>query len=83
LLVYRIASGLTQAELAEAAGVAPETISNAERGRHRPRGLTARAVASALGCEVEELFPPIHDERPPAAGAVTSSAGTGGGDEPD
>jgi DNA-binding XRE family transcriptional regulator len=57
LLVYRTAARLTQRELAELAGVAPETISNAERRRHRPQRLTARALATALGCEVEELFP--------------------------
>lgn len=78
LRVHRVASGLTQAELAKAAGVAPETISNAERGRHRPRGLTARALAAALGCQPEELFA-ANDERPPAeAGADQEFPRAGG-----
>jgi DNA-binding XRE family transcriptional regulator len=70
LLIHRVASGLTQAELAKVAGVAPETVSNAERGRHHPRRLTARALAAALGCEVSELFPVDDERRPAESGAV-------------
>jgi transcriptional regulator with XRE-family HTH domain len=48
--------GLTQTQLAEAAGVTQQTISEIESGRI-PRLATAYAVATALGATPEELFP--------------------------
>lgn len=57
LFIYRTALGFTQRELAEKAEVAPETISNVERGIHLPQRATARALAIALDVPVEELFP--------------------------
>jgi transcriptional regulator with XRE-family HTH domain len=56
LTIFRVAQGLTQRELARAAGCSPATVYNAEARRHRPRELTVRAIADALGVEVEELF---------------------------
>lgn len=42
-------AGLTQAELARRAGVAPNTIARLERGeRSNPRPITRRAIDAAL-----------------------------------
>lgn len=46
---------LTQAELAEAAGVSTDTIVKLENARHEPRPPTVRKLADALGVEVEVL----------------------------
>lgn len=43
--------GWSQRELAERAGVAPATIARTEQGRVKPRGITARKLAKALGVE--------------------------------
>src|SRR6516164_1617831 len=46
----RAEAGLTQEELAEAAGVSPRSVSDLERGIHRTaRQDTARLLADALG----------------------------------
>lgn len=50
--------GLTQVELAAAAGVSPTTIGEYERkreGRRPMRKSTAKAIAGVLGCEVWEV----------------------------
>lgn len=50
LLVFRRAAGLTQEELAEAAGMAARSIRDLERGRRaRPQRRTAQLLVSALG----------------------------------
>ncbi|MER6562552.1 AAA family ATPase [Streptomyces sp. NPDC001027] len=50
LLVFRRAAGLTQEELAEAAGMAARSIRDLERGRRaRPQRRTAQSLVSALG----------------------------------
>ncbi|MFJ6196862.1 ATP-binding protein [Micromonospora sp. NPDC092111] len=47
---HRLAAGLTQAELAELAGVGVRTVRDLENGRsHRPQRTTAELVAGALG----------------------------------
>ena len=46
---------LTQAELAEMAGVRSATIADLERGKHRPRPSTIRKIAAALGIRPEAL----------------------------
>jgi transcriptional regulator with XRE-family HTH domain len=48
---------LTQQELAEQAGVSLFTIQRIERGEGNVRPSTARAVAEALGVEVEAILP--------------------------
>jgi transcriptional regulator with XRE-family HTH domain/molybdate-binding protein len=52
----RIGSGLTQAELAERAGVSRALVSAVEAGRHQPRVAAALALARALGSTAEALF---------------------------
>ena len=55
--VLRVAHGMTQAELAEAAGISCATVISIEKGTALPRLRTARAVAHVLRCEVLDLFP--------------------------
>lgn len=48
-------SGLTQAALAEAAGISDETISRIERGAYEPAVSTLVAIARALGAGLDHL----------------------------
>ena len=52
----RLESGLTQAELAERAGVSRQLVAAVEAGRHAPAVDAALGLARALGTSVEELF---------------------------
>jgi predicted ATPase/DNA-binding XRE family transcriptional regulator len=49
LRAKRLAAGLTQAELAERAGVGVRTVRDLERGRSRPQRTTVELLAKALG----------------------------------
>ena len=49
-------AGLTQAELAERAGVSRKTINTVENGIFVPSTLLALVLARELGCAVEDLF---------------------------
>ncbi|MCS7006232.1 MAG: helix-turn-helix domain-containing protein [Gaiellaceae bacterium] len=71
-------AGLSQAELADRAGVSRSLVSAIEGGRHVPNVRAALALAQALGETVEALFPPEGeasglvgiDGRPLRAGAL-------------
>jgi putative transcriptional regulator len=63
IALQRFVAGLSQADLAERAGISRDTICRLERGEH-PRIVTARALARVLGSTVAELFP--DDEERPA-----------------
>jgi len=52
----RLAAGLTQAEVAERAGVADATLSRIERGRLVPSVALAGKLADALGTTVDALL---------------------------
>lgn len=52
----RTAAGLTQAELADRAGVSRKTINTVENGVFVPSTLLALQLARTLGTTVEELF---------------------------
>lgn len=54
----REAAGLTQAQLAERAGVSRQAIGAVEAGRHLPRVDTALAMAAALNVDVTDIFGP-------------------------
>jgi transcriptional regulator with XRE-family HTH domain len=57
LAVLRGRKGWSQAELAEAAGVDPATISDLETGRtKRPRVPTLLRLAEALGVALDDLL---------------------------
>ncbi|HVS69291.1 MAG TPA: helix-turn-helix transcriptional regulator [Mycobacteriales bacterium] len=48
--------GLSQAALADAAGIHPTYLSGIERGRRNVALRNVRAIADALGVEVRDLF---------------------------
>ena len=52
----RTAAGLTQAELAERAGVSRKTVNTVENGVFVPSTILALSLARALGTTVEDLF---------------------------
>ena len=52
----RVAAGLSQAELAEAASVTKSTVAAIEQGRANPRLDTLEAIARALGVDVVDLL---------------------------
>ncbi len=51
----RIAKHLTQEDLAELSGVAVETISHIERGKHPPRLDTMLKISRSLGVELTDI----------------------------
>ena len=57
LRVYRVARNLTQAELADRAGITRVTVGALERGENVPHLGTAQRLAEVLGVEIGELFP--------------------------
>ncbi len=52
----RTTAGLTQAQLADAAGVTRQTIIAIEKGNYTPSVLLALKLSRILGIAVEELF---------------------------
>ena len=58
LKALRLQRGLTQKELARAAGVTRQTISHIEAGLYVPSVAVAIRLARALACRVEDLFSP-------------------------
>lgn len=56
LKVARAERGLSQGELAQAAGVTRQTISSIETGQYVPSTLLAFVLADRLGKRVDELF---------------------------
>jgi len=73
--VFRVAAGLTQAELAERAGIAAITVTRIENRQHEPFTATVVKLAAALGVEPGALIP-ANDERPAATpGARTPQGG--------
>jgi putative molybdopterin biosynthesis protein len=52
----RQAAGLSQAELAERAGVTRQAVSAIEAGQYLPNTAVALRLSRALGCAVEDLF---------------------------
>ncbi len=53
---YRLAAGLTQAQLATLAEIHPITIQAIEAGRKQPHLVTVERTADALGVTIDELF---------------------------
>ncbi len=54
--VWRGYKGMTQADLAEAAGLDQADVSRIERGKREPSGRTLRALADALDVTVGDLI---------------------------
>lgn len=59
---YREREGLTQADLAAAAGVRRETIVFLEKGRYNPSLKLAHDISKALSTSIDALF--IFDDNP-------------------
>ena len=57
LRAARVAAGMSQQQLAIAAGIRRESISHYESGLHEPGVWRAIRMAAVLGVPVEELFP--------------------------
>lgn len=55
LKAARIAAGMTQQQLAEAAGLTQKDISRYESGKHEPGALTLKKLAQALECSMDYL----------------------------
>ena len=55
LRTLREAKGLTQAQLANAVGVAPSSVYNWERGKFEPRASQLRELARVLGVRMDEI----------------------------
>lgn len=55
LTAWRKAAGLTQAELGHKAGVRTSTVCNIENGKIDPRLSTVKALADALGVDLDDL----------------------------
>ena len=76
---HRLATGLSQEELAELAGISARAISDLERGaRHRPYRATVTQLAQALGLGEEEWrglqLAARGQARPPTGDAASSSS---------
>jgi DNA-binding XRE family transcriptional regulator len=56
LKAVRARLGMSQQELARAAGITRQTIGGIEAGLYAPSAAVALRLAKALGCRVEELF---------------------------
>lgn len=52
----RVKAMLTQAELAEAAGISRGAVSHLEQGRRQPMVTTLRGLCVALDCDPEDLI---------------------------
>jgi len=59
LKLLRERKALTQAELAERAGISRITVARLEAGVDEPRPATTRKLAAALGVEPEALMDPL------------------------
>lgn len=53
---------ISQAELAQQAGVSRQTIANIEKGNYAPSVYLALAICRVLGRTVEEIFSPDEEE---------------------
>lgn len=69
----RRAADLTQAELAEAAGVSRQTIVAVEAGDYAPSVYLALALADRLGSTVEALFGDVRPDEPGEPATTTRS----------
>ena len=59
----RLAKGMTQAELCNAAGISIDTASKLETLRTFPRQYTAQIIADALGVTLDEMMKPTEEKK--------------------
>lgn len=60
----RDAAGLSQSDLATAAGTSVHSVAKMERGERYPSLRLARDIASALGCSIDALCLPAGSTQP-------------------
>jgi DNA-binding XRE family transcriptional regulator/molybdate-binding protein len=70
----RVEAGLSQADLARAAGLSRQLVGAVESGRHSPSVAAAIALAEVVGRSVEELFAGAPRVQQPALGTVPEGA---------
>ena len=61
LAALRLRNGLSQAALAELAGVRQATISHLETGRSTPEPMTLAKLAAALGVETCTVYDAVYE----------------------
>lgn len=76
ICLLRMERGLSQKQLAEAAGLSQPRITDIERGDANPTLLTITRIANALGVRVERLFAgkSVVDEEPVTPQAEVAAA---------
>ena len=52
----RIAAGMTQQQLADALGIAQQSVARWETGEREPRVSPLKRIAAVLGCDVTALL---------------------------
>lgn len=72
---FRVAKGITQAELANRSGFDPKTISRFETGEYVPTVEAVYKFAEILGVPVKEFFADFEEEVEQRAGVALSFRG--------
>jgi transcriptional regulator with XRE-family HTH domain len=61
LRLCRLASEMTQEDLAQRAGIHHTTVSRIETGRSRPQRRVAERIGAAIGVDPAAIFPEVLD----------------------
>lgn len=69
---YRLANGWTQQELGAKIGMSKNAIGNYEKGFRSPKKNTMFDLANAFNVSIDDLFPPIQKDAPPATSPIQS-----------
>ena len=69
---FRLLRGLTQKELAKLVNIGDTTIANYEKGYRTPKKNTMFDLANAFNVSIDDLFPPIQKDTPPATSPIQS-----------
>ncbi len=78
LRLRRLALGLRQQDVADVAGISREQIGKLETGQATdPHLSTVQALACALGCVADDLFPLNDDDRAPTRSHATTAPAFG------
>ena len=67
---FRLLRGLTQKELAKLVNIGDTTIANYEKGYRTPKKNTMFDLANAFNVSIDDLFPPIQKDTPPATSPI-------------
>lgn len=69
---FRLANGWTQQELGAKIGMSKNAIGNYEKGFRSPKKNTMFDLANAFNVSIDDLFPPIQKDTPPAISPIQS-----------